>query len=148
VTVQGRDGVVASLLGVDATATLPVGEYRVSSLLLTLKDPQGGPAWGYVFGDNGGKGPRWLSLAKGATLAVDPVGALDFSASPGEGSDTARAGDTLFVRPALYTGDGLLIEKAYRGAFQGGPSDSGCRGVIALLGDGGRALDSATTGFA
>lgn len=148
VTVQGRDGAAASLTGLDGEATLPVGEYRVSSLLLTLKDPQGGPSWGFVFGDNGGKGPRWLNLTKDGALAVDPVGALDFSASLGEGGDTARAGDTLFVRPALYTRDGLLIEKAYRGAFQASPFDAGCHGVILLLGDGGRELDRATTGFA
>ena len=59
-----------------------------------------------------------------------------------------RPGAKLFVRPALYTADGLLIERAYRGAFQSMPENSGCNGKIALAGDGGKALDSATTGFA
>ena len=148
VTLQSRDGVVAGLRGLDAEATLPTGDYRVSSLLLTLKDPQGGPAWGYVFGDNGGKEYRWHSLARGGTLAVDPVGTPEFSAGLGEGKGEVRRGARLFVRPALYTADGLLIERAYRGAFQSMPEDSGCNGKITLTGDAGKALDSATTGFA
>jgi hypothetical protein len=148
VTVQSRDGVVASLRGLAEGVTLPAGEYRVSSLLLTLKAPKGEPAWGYVFGDNGGKGHRWRRLDRGGTLTVDPVGSLEFTAAVGDGKAEAEAGAEVSVRPALYTGDGLLIERAYRGSFHGGPGDHGCAGKIALRGKGGLALDSASTGFA
>jgi hypothetical protein len=148
VTVQSRDGVVAALRSLTTAVTVPSGEYRVSSVLLTLKDPKGGPAWGYVFGDNGGKQHRWHRLDTGTTLALDPIGALDFRAAVGEDGSNARAGEFLLVRLALYTGDGLLIERAYRGSFQGGPFDSGCFGRIALVGEEDRVLDSTRTGFA
>jgi hypothetical protein len=147
VTLQSLDGVVASLRGVGAEVTVPVGDYRVSTLLLTLKDPQGGQPWGYVFGDNGGKGHRWKRLDKDGSLTVDPIGGLDFSANVNEGQAECRAGASVFVRPALYTGDGLLIERAYRGRFES-TAYGGCSGRIALLGPGKQALDSATTGFA
>jgi hypothetical protein len=148
VTVQSRDGVVASARGLGEGVTLPTGEYRVSSLLLTLKGPKGEPAWGYVFGDNGGKGHRWHRLDKGGTLTVDPVGILEFTAAVGDGKAKISAGETVSVRPALYTGDGLLIERAYRGRFQSGPGDSGCGGKISLRDEKGGSLASAHTGFA
>jgi len=146
-TVQSRDGVVASLRGLGTEVTLPAGEYRVSSLLLTLKDQQDGPPWGYVFTDNGGKGYRWHRLDPSGSLALDPVGTLDFTADvAGEG--VAQAGESVSVRPALHTGDGLQIERAYRGSFQSNAYDSGCAGVISLIGDGGQVLDTGRSGFA
>jgi hypothetical protein len=146
-TVQSRDGVVASLRSLKAELTVPVGDYRASSLLVTLKDPAGGMPWGFVFGDNGGKEHRWQYLAKDATLNLEPVGKLDFTLTAGDGNSCAP-GDSLSVRPALYTGDGLLIERAYRGPFQSNPFDSGCHGRIILLDTQGKSLDAAQTGFA
>jgi hypothetical protein len=148
VTVQSRDGVVATLNGPAAEVAVPVGDYRVSSLLLTLKDDRGGPAWGYVFTDNGGKTYRWHALKKDAAVAIDPLGTLEFSCALTDGKEECRAGDSVSVRPALYTGDGLLIERAYRGPFQNNPFDSGCGGRITLQGKGGAVLDSAVSGFA
>jgi hypothetical protein len=147
-TVQSRDGVVASLRGLGSEIALPAAEYRLSSLLLTLKDPQGGAPWGYVFNDNGGKGYRWRRLDPSGSLALDPVGSLVFSAAVGDGEGVARAGESVSVRPALHTGDGLLIERAYRGSFQSNAYDSGCAGVISLIGDGGQVLETARSGFA
>src|SRR5262249_39497986 len=43
-TFQSRDGVVATIRQQGAEVTVPVGEYRISSLLLTLQDPKGGLA--------------------------------------------------------------------------------------------------------
>jgi hypothetical protein len=146
-TFQSRDGVVATIRQAGGEATVPAGEYRISSLLLTLQDPAGGPAWGYVFNDNGGKGPRWHRLAKDATLTLDPVGKLEFAA--GADGKGCKAGASLTVRPALYTGDGLLIERAYRGEFtETHPLGSGCGAMVKLVGKGDRALDSARSGFA
>jgi len=147
VTVQSRDGVTGNLSSVDAEAALPAGDYRITTLLLTLKDAKGGPAWGFVFNDNGGKEPRWHALAKDGSLTLEPVGKLDFSADVQNGKNECRAGDSLSVRPALYTADGLLIERAYRGRFASTPYSGGCHGTIRLL-CGGRVLDEASTGFA
>ena len=135
--------------GSASTSAVPASHCRrVSSFLLTLKDPVGGPAWGYVFNDHGGKEYHWHALAPGGALAVDPVGTPEFSVAAGEGKKAVLAGESLYVRPALYTGDGLLIERAYRGAYGGGPFDTGCSGRIALVGAGGRVLERASTGFA
>jgi hypothetical protein len=145
-TFQSKDGVVATIRQPAGEVTVPVGDYRVSSLLLTLEGNKGEPKWGFVFGDNGGKKPRWHKLARDATLALDPVGKLAFSAEAGEKGE-CQAGESLTVRPALYTGDGLLIERAYRGPF-GDRGDQGCSGLVNLMGAGDRVLGSASSGFA
>lgn len=147
VTVQSRDGVTGGLNRLDAEISLPAGDYRITTLVLMLKDAKGGPAWGFVFNDNGGKEPRWHTLAKNGSLSLEPVGALDFSANVHNGKTDCRAGDSLEVKPALYTGDGLLIERAYRGRFDSNPFGGGLHGTIRLL-LGERVLDEASTGFA
>ena len=54
-TLVGRDGSAVGLSGSDAV-TVPAGEYRLSTVTLTLADPAGGPTWSYVFSDNGRRG--------------------------------------------------------------------------------------------
>jgi hypothetical protein len=147
-TVQSRDGVVANLRRLDAPVTVPAGSYRFSSLLLTLKHAKGGPSWGFIFNDNGGKGHHWHDLKKDAELALDPIGTLDFAAELNDGKPSCRAGSRIDVRPALYTGDGLLIERAYRGVFVSGSFGGGCSGHIKLISPDERKLDSAVSGFA
>jgi hypothetical protein len=147
-TVQSRDGVVASVRGLDTEVLLPAGDYRVSAVLLTLNDPAGGPSWGYVFNDNGGKEPHcWYTLKKDDRMTLDPVGTLAFEVEVAGGKGECRPGDNLSVKPALYTGDGLLIERAYRGDFAANPFGGGCGGEVRLLAAD-RSLDSAHCGFA
>lgn len=146
-TVQSRDGVTARLSGLEAEVSLPAGEYRLTTVLLTLKDPRGGPAWGFVFNDNGGKEPRWHTLANNGSLTLEPLGKLDFSAEVHDGKTVCRPGDELSVKPRLYTAEGLLIERAYRGSFATNSFGGGCHGTIRLL-EGDRLLDSASSGFA
>jgi hypothetical protein len=146
-TVQSRDGVTGRLSGTDAELSLPEGDYRLTTLLFTLKDPKGGPAWGFVFNENGGKEPRWHKLNKNGRLTLEPIGELDFSADVHGGKTQCRPRDELSVKAALYTADGLLIERAYRGRFSNSPFDEGCNGKVRLLLDE-RVLDSAQTGFA
>jgi hypothetical protein len=63
-TLVGRDGSAIGLHGTDAVA-VPVGEYRVSTVTLTLADPAGGASWSYVFSDNGRRGELiWYKVAK------------------------------------------------------------------------------------
>jgi hypothetical protein len=147
VTVQSRDGVTGRLGGPDAEVSLPAGDYRITTVLLTLKDAKGGPAWGFVFNDNGGKEPRWHTLSKNGSLTLTPIGVLDFSVDVQNGKSMCRPGEELSVRPALYTADGLLIERAYRGHFQSNSFASGCHGMIRLL-EGERMLEEAQSGFA
>lgn len=143
-TYQSRDGVVATIRQVGGEVTVPTGDYRISSILLTLQESKEGVSWGYIFNDNGGKKPTWHKLARDATLSLDPIGKLDFTLS----ADDCKAGQSLRVRPALYTGDGLLIEKAYRGVISSGPFEQGCSSKITLMDLSGATLAEATSGFA
>ena len=137
VTLQSRDGIVASFRQSDGPASLPPGEYRLTSVQLTVPAPDGGLPWGYVFRDIGGGKPRWLKLARDGTLALDPIGKMSFAI------EVTRAGDMATVLTRLLTGDGLLIEKAYRGTFDG----QGCPAYVTLSA-GERLLERVSTGFA
>lgn len=142
-TFQSRDGVVATVRQSGGEVTVPTGAYRLSSLLLTLADGKTGE-WGYVFTDNGGKPARWHDVGKDATIAIDPIGKLDFAV---EAADECKAGDALTVAPRLYTGEGLLIERVYRGAFSTTIHGGGCHAGVALT-DGETTLSRTTSGFA
>ena len=146
-TLVGRDGSAVGLRGSDA-ATVPVGEYRISTVTLTLADPAGGPAWSYVFSDNGRRGEMlWYKVAKDGALAVDPVGRLDMTVTLEE--DTApRPGADVRVKPALYTRDGLLIVTTYRGSPAVTASDDGPGAEISLRDGAGRVQGSTRSGFA
>ena len=127
-TLVGRDGSAIGLRRPEV-ATVPVDEYRLSTVTLTLADPAGGPAWSYVFSDNGRRGEvLWYKVAKDGILAVDPIGRLKMTVEFEE--ENPRPDAPLRVKPALYTGDGLLIVTAYRGsptvtASEDGPGAAG-----------------------
>jgi hypothetical protein len=147
VTLMGRDGSVFTLHGRDPRATLPVGDYRLSLVALTLKDPSGGEPWSFVFSDNGGKpSHHWHTLKKDGRLALDPVGKLSFLASLPEDERPCRPGQTLNVQTQLFTGDGLLIASAGRGSVESGHGGSGA--AVALVGSDGRSLATSQAGFA
>src|SRR5262249_51794090 len=148
VTLLSRDGIVATLQGPTAQAVLPVGEYRLTTLLVTLKNPTNEQLTGYVFSDNGAKGEQWHKLAKDATLTLDPIGKPEFTVWAGE-SEKCTAGEALAVRPALYTGDGLLITTMYAGAEMPAAPFGGANGAKIRLEhkDLGR-LAEAQSGFA
>jgi hypothetical protein len=143
-TLAGRDGSVVTLRGRGAEAALPVGDYRMSVLTLTLKDPAGGAPWQFVFSD-GGSPPRrpWHTLAKGATLTLDPVGQVAFLPALADAS-RCRPGQVLAVQPQLYTGEGLLINTASRG----GEALDGHHARVVLAAADGAELASASSGFA
>jgi hypothetical protein len=145
-TLVSRDGSVIGLHHPDAV-TVPVGEYCLSTVAFTLADPAGGPAWSYVFSDNGRSGEvLWYKVAKDGILAVDPVGRLKMTVELEE--ENARPDAGLRVNPALYTGDGLLIVTAYRGSPTVTASADGPGADVSLLDGAGRALDTTRSGFA
>jgi hypothetical protein len=147
VTLLGRDGSVFTLHGRDPRATLPVGDYRLGLVALTLKDPSGGEPWSFVFSDNGGKPEhRWHTLKKDGRLALDPVGKVAFQVAMSDEDRKCRPGQTLAVQTQLYTGDGLLIASAGRGAVEAGHGGSGA--VVVLAGSDGRSLATSHAGFA
>jgi hypothetical protein len=143
-TLMGRDGSVCTLRGRAAEAVLPVDDYRLSALSVTVADPHGGPSWSFTFADGDGRRPyRWHTLGRDSRLALDPIGRLELVAVVDEEERRCRPGDRLAVRPRLYTGDGLLICSAGRGAAGEG---SGAELVLAAAD--GRVLDVGGSGFA
>jgi len=145
VTLAGRDGSVYTVCGRDAEVVLPVGDYRLSVLTCTLTDPHGGPSWSFTFSDGNGRPPhRWHTLGRDARLVIDPVGQLELLAAVDPEGRRCRPGDSISVRPRLYTGDGLLICSACRGS--GGEARE-CGGEV-VLAAGDTVLDEHGSGFA
>jgi hypothetical protein len=139
---------VATLQGKAAEAVLPVGEYRCSTLHLSLRDPATGQAWGYLFSDSGAEKQQWHKLARGSTLVFDPVGQLALTVPTGD-NGTCIAGKSLHCRPGLFTGEGLLITTAYHGReLPSAPSGNGPQARIVLIGATGAKLNETSSGFA
>ncbi|HVA50531.1 MAG TPA: hypothetical protein VNH11_29570 [Pirellulales bacterium] len=147
VTLVGRDGSAVGLRGADAKATVPVGDYRVSAVAVSLDDPAGGPRWNFVFSDNQGQdAKRWYKLEKDAALAIDPLEKFDFSTGPWQTDGKCRPGDDLTFQPKLCTADGLLINTCYRGTHDTGRD--GASATIKLATSDGTLLATAQSGFA
>jgi hypothetical protein len=116
-TALGRDGSVYGLSGTEP-ASVPVGEYRLGTVTISLDDPRGGQPWSFIFSDNGARGePRWYKVEKDAAVAIDPIGTPFFELDlTNKTAARTRPGEDVNLQPLLYTGDGLLINVAYRGA--------------------------------
>ena len=128
--------------------TVPIGEYRLSTVTLTLADPAGGTSWSYVFSDLGRRGElRWFKIAKDSALALDPIGRLEMAVNL-EADSPTRPNADLRINTALYTGDGLLIVTAYRGSPTLTASDDGPGADVSLRDAAGRVLGSTRSGFA
>ena len=146
-TAIGRDGSVFALTGSEP-AMVPVGEYRLSNLTLSLDDSKSGQLWSFVFSDGLWSGPpHWYKVEKDAAVTIDPVGNPSFELKRFDSSKVDRPGDDIVVQPALYTGDGLLIIVAYCGAPVS-PSTQELLGArIALVKHDGQTMATAHAGF-
>ena len=101
-TLIGRDGSAVGLTGERAQATVPIGEYRLGTVTCAFEDAQGGPRWNFVFSDIGRRGEaRWYKVEQDGTVAIDPIGALEFKTGA-EGMKPLRPGDDLKVQPAAF----------------------------------------------
>jgi hypothetical protein len=147
-TLVGRDGSAVGLRGKNADAAVPVGEYRISTLTLSITDPGGGVQWNYVFSDNGGRPEQnWYKVEQDGEVVIDPLGKFELSTSLADNAITCRAGESLSVQPRLYTGDGLLINTCYRGLMSAS-NHSGPTAHIVLWATDGTRLGDAQSGFA
>ena len=147
-TALGRDGSVYGLSGSEP-ATVPVGEYRLGTVTATLDDPQGGQRWSFVFSDNGAKGtPRWYKVEKDRTLTIDPVGTPSFEVELVDKLKTIPSGEDVRVQTAMYTGDGLLINVAFRGTPTSAAAQESLGALTTLASTDGQTLGTAHSGFA
>ncbi len=145
VTLVGRDGSAIGLRGLGASATAPIGDYRVSALTVAFDDPQGGPRWTFVFSDNGQETKRWYKLERDAEIEIAPLEKLEFFTGC-QAKSRCRPGEAISVQPQLFTADGLLINTCYRGSHDTGRD--GVTAQIRLENAVGQSLSSALSGFA
>jgi hypothetical protein len=146
-TAIGRDGSVFALSGGEP-AIVPAGEYRLGNMTIALDDAATGETWTFVFADGlWSGGPRWYKVDKGAAVTIDPVGKPTFELRRFDNSTTARPGDDVTVRPALYTGGGLLIIVGYCGKPISPASQETLGARLALMASDGRTLATAHSGF-
>jgi hypothetical protein len=145
-TLIGRDGSAISLSGPSGEVTVPVGEYRVGTLVVVFEDRSVGADRTFVSAAEGARGePRWYQVGKGGTVSIDPIGKLAFTTGAVR---EVRPGDDLRIQPALHTGDGLLIVTSYNGSPTAPSSDNGPGARIALRDQRGRTVGTAHSGFA
>jgi hypothetical protein len=146
-TAIGRDGSVFALSG-GQPAVVPAGEYRLGNLTIALEHPTSGEAWTFVFSDGlWSGGPRWYKVDKDAAVAIDPIGKPNFELKRFDSNATARPGDDVVVRPALYTGDGLLIVVGYCGKPVSPATQELLGARVSLLKNDGQTLATAHSGF-
>jgi hypothetical protein len=145
----GRDGSTVSLASLDADAPAPVGQYRVSVVVVTLTDPHGGLPWSFVFSDTFGndKPPVWHTIEKDEVLAIDPIGDPVLKVEFAELLTTPKRGERVTILPRLYNAEGLLINSAFRGSPTATSSDKATLARVALCTNGGETLDVTSSGF-
>jgi hypothetical protein len=148
-TLIGRDGSAVGVRGLDAPATVPIGEYRLGTVTIALNDPDGGPRWSFVFSDDDARArTNWHAVARDAAIALDPIGTPAMEARVDAPPGGHRAGDVLEVQPRLCTGDGLLINSAARGEQASAASDGGPSARVMVSCRGRAVGEPATSGFA
>jgi hypothetical protein len=148
VTLAGREGTAVGLRHTQGEATVPIGEYRVCSLMVSFEDPAGGPNWNFVFSDYGGSREQvWYKVAKGDTVEVDPLAGFNFQLGLADAGSPALSGGKLRIQPRLFTVDGLLINTCYRGLYDQGRYDEHGSARILLSTIAGQTLDTTYSGF-
>ncbi len=146
-TMVSRDGSVFALAGSEKTI-VPAGEYRVSDVTITLDDAHGGERWSFVFSRGGIIAPpRWYKADKDTAVTIDPIGTPRLELALRDPVAVPKPGDDIAVRPALYTGDGLLIVTAYRGNPSAPALQEFLAAVVTLLDSSGKSLATAHSGF-
>jgi len=146
-TAISRDGSVFAVTGSEP-AIVPAGEYRLGSLTIALDDPKSGQRWSFVFSDGMARGqPRWYKVEKDNAVTIDPIGTPSFEIVLRDQVSAAKPGEDVGFRPALYTGDGLLIIVAYCGNPISPATQETLGARIALMTADGKTLATAHSGF-
>lgn len=143
------DGSAYSLRRPDSPLTVPVGRYALGSVTMTIDTGEHEP-WHFVFSRSGSVGKDdWNSVAADQDVTLKAVGQTRFVLNVDGGSDV-RPGDSLTVKPRLYTQDGLLINFSCRGEetsrFDSARFHNRCD-IKLTAASGGGTLNSAQSGF-
>jgi len=81
-------------------------------------------------------------------VEIDPIGTLEMALNVADKMKAVKSGDDIPVQPLLYTGDGLLINVAYRGTPVSPSAQERLGAVTTLASTDGQTLGTAHSGFA
>jgi hypothetical protein len=141
----GRDGGAFALRGNTSELTVPVGQYRIHSLVVRVRQHAASPPWEFVFTREGNRPIRWFDLKRDSRLEINPLDRLDLTI---EGVDkTCRPGQSLSVQAQVYTGDGLSINACTHIGGRSAGKDAS-QALTQLSSSTGNQLASMTSGFA
>lgn len=114
ISVVGRDGSLYAARAVDEPVVLPIGDYSLSLVRVTVGDKDDSASqWEYVFSKIGlGPDAVWHTVKKDQTLVIDPVGKMSLTMERDGKDDPVPLGRDLHLRPILVTQDGLIINSA------------------------------------
>jgi hypothetical protein len=129
-------------------AVVPAGDYRLGNFSVSFEHTRSGEAWTFVFSDGlWSRAPRWYKVAKDAAVTIDPVGKPSFELVRFDENASAKPGGDIVVRPALYTGDGLLIIVGYCGKPVSPATQEVLAAQVNLLKTDGQTMATAHSGF-
>ncbi len=136
-------GELTSVRQATGAVQVPVGDYRIASLMLQLKDSDG-RVWEYQFA---GRGTYDHRVTEDAPTTVEPLAGLEprielsVRGSPGDAEQTVVVKPTLIARSGLY-----LAHCSVRRPPD--PVATPTQAEIRLLGQGGKVFAKALSGFA
>jgi hypothetical protein len=111
---------VVHLDQLDQPQEVPIGGYRLLSLVLTLTQDDEPARWTFVFSNAMTEGHRWYEVSRDSVCVIDPVGTLQWVAELDNDPAEFNPGDTFAVRPQLYLSDGLRLQTSYWGTDPSG----------------------------
>ncbi len=149
VMLQGDDGSAFSISGIGTPVTAPIGNYSVGAVTaLILRAGEDRP-WYFVFSRPGGDRPEiWYHVETGQEVTIDPLQGLRFELELPNG-DRIAPGQSVTVRPRLYTRDGLWINASSRGEPErrdGSQDDNPA--AVTLQEPAAKVLETCSSGFA
>jgi hypothetical protein len=141
----GRDGTAVPVSGLGRPVEVPIGEYRLNTLFIILPAGDGGRRWCYLFSKDRQREAVWYEVAKGETLALDPLGTLELTIEIEGNPAACKPGERLTIFPLLHTRDGLLINTCYRGSEHTQANQP--KATVSLKSPNGIEFDSYQSGF-
>ncbi|HLJ12201.1 MAG TPA: hypothetical protein VKU82_13490 [Planctomycetaceae bacterium] len=136
VTLVGRDGTAVLASGQNKPTEVPSGEYQMQSVYISFPAKGDSRRWTFSFSADSIRQPPWREVKTGDVLELDPIGSLEMTLQVEGNKRVCAPGETLVVRPRLYTGDGLLINSCYWGAESTDERNhSKCRVTLEETGD-------------
>jgi hypothetical protein len=146
VMLAGREGSVVRLDLEKPSASVPVGEYSIFQMNLTLKDPAGGEPWIYNFGGaDDANSAHWFKVTKGNQTALNPLTGIKLKGTLDKLEANCRPDEEISIQPRVETGDNLPLTAVYRGKPDSSTRHPGAD--VSLQSSDGKNLSTTQSGF-